>query len=38
MLGLLGLTTFYRALAIGTVSIVAPLSATAAVLPRLRAW
>jgi drug/metabolite transporter (DMT)-like permease len=33
MLGLLGLTAFYRALAIGTMSIVAPLSATGAVIP-----
>jgi drug/metabolite transporter (DMT)-like permease len=35
MLGLLGLTAFYRALAIGTMSIVAPLSATGAVIPVL---
>src|SRR5215207_5811033 len=35
MLGLLRLTAFYRALAIGTMSIVAPLSATGAVIPVL---
>src|ERR687897_240492 len=35
MLGLLGLTAFYRALAIGTMSIVAPLSATGAAIPVL---
>jgi drug/metabolite transporter (DMT)-like permease len=33
--GLLGLTAFYRALAIGTMSIVAPLSATGAAIPVL---
>ena len=35
MAGLLGLTAFYRALAIGTMSIVAPLSATGAAIPVL---
>jgi drug/metabolite transporter (DMT)-like permease len=34
-LGVVGLTAFYRALAIGTMSIVAPLSATGAVIPVL---
>jgi uncharacterized membrane protein len=35
MLGVAGLTAFYRALAIGTMSIVAPVSATGAVIPVL---
>src|SRR3954470_5434090 len=35
LLGMLGLTAFYRALAIGTMSIVAPLSATGAAVPVL---
>jgi len=35
VLGVAGLTAFYRALAIGTMSIVAPLSATGAVIPVL---
>jgi drug/metabolite transporter (DMT)-like permease len=35
VLGILALTAFYRALAIGTMSIVAPLSATGAVVPVL---
>jgi drug/metabolite transporter (DMT)-like permease len=34
-LGLLGLTAFYRALAIGTMSIVAPISATGVAIPVL---
>ena len=33
LIGLLGLTAFYRALAIGTMSIVAPLSATGTAIP-----
>jgi drug/metabolite transporter (DMT)-like permease len=35
VLGLLGLVAFYRALAIGTMSIVAPISATGVVIPVL---
>jgi drug/metabolite transporter (DMT)-like permease len=35
MLGLLGLAAFYRALAIGTMSIVAPISATGVAIPVL---
>jgi drug/metabolite transporter (DMT)-like permease len=35
MLGLLGLTAFYQALAMGTMSLVAPLSAAGAVIPVL---
>jgi drug/metabolite transporter (DMT)-like permease len=35
MLGLLGLVAFYRALAIGTMSIVAPISATGVAIPVL---
>jgi drug/metabolite transporter (DMT)-like permease len=35
LLGLLGLTAFYRALAIGTMSIVAPISATGVAIPVL---
>jgi drug/metabolite transporter (DMT)-like permease len=35
LLGLCGLTAFYRALSIGTMSIVAPLSATGTVIPVL---
>jgi drug/metabolite transporter (DMT)-like permease len=35
LLGILGLTAFYRALAIGTMSIVAPIAATGVALPVL---